>query len=258
LPRQVKPGLLAGSQVHPVSQVILDDLDRAIRDRPDDRFLARAQSFSRRDSALRPGEYPLDAGQITEQPEEHFAPMVKRATRELGDQPAIVAIDGQAGEAVSFAEDKSKRRASPAEMQQVTTQPHGRFQPTRPERLVERPVVPPVEPDLDRAPRIVQAPSDELPLKTDDGHLVAGLGITLDAIDRSVERPGMAREEGTGAARLQDDTASDLGSGILDVGLAPAYEVPIAIQRSKTRNPRLGGVHASGAEARLAASNSAR
>ena len=62
---------------------------------------------------------------------------------------------------------------------------------------------------------------DELALRRDDGDLVAGFGIPLDAIDRGVEHPGVAGEERTGTTRLDEHTAGDFGFRIFDFGLAP-------------------------------------
>jgi hypothetical protein len=216
---QVEAGLLTRTQVRLISQAILDDLDRAVRDRADGRFLTGSQSFPHRKPTLRPGDYPVDAGLLAEESEQEVAPVVEGETRELGDEPAIVAIDGQAGEAVSLTEDQPTGGSLSIAMQYVAAQPKGRSQPMRPERLVERPVIPSIEPDPDRTPRIVQTPTDELLLRADDGHLIAGLGIPFDTIDRRVEDPGMACKEGTGTARLDDDTAVAIGSWRFDFSI---------------------------------------
>ena len=89
---------------------------------------------------------------------------VKGQAGELRDQPAIVAVDGQAGEAVSLAEDEAVGRGVSAQAKNLGSQPYRLGERSRPEGFVERAFVPAIQPDADRARGIKQPTGDELPL----------------------------------------------------------------------------------------------
>ena len=121
-------------------------------------------------------------------------------------QPSVIAIDGQAGEAVGLAEDEADSAplalAGPREDSFLSRMADSSR--PRPERLVERPVIPSIEPDPDRAAGIVQAPRDGLALARHDVDLGTGRRVALDPLDRGIEDPRMAGEERPGSAGFQD------------------------------------------------------
>ncbi len=83
--------------------------------------------------------------------------MIESQARELGDEPAAVAVDCQTGKTVSLAKDEPIGGfiLSQAEPENLAPQPDRAGQGTRPESLIERPVVPPVKSNPDRARGVV-------------------------------------------------------------------------------------------------------
>ena len=54
---------------------------------------------------------PLGSGRFREQAQDQLAAVVKGQAGELGHQPAVVAVDREAGEAVALAEDEPVGRS---------------------------------------------------------------------------------------------------------------------------------------------------
>ncbi len=132
-------------------------------------LLAGRQSLFAGDSSLGTGDDSLGAGGFGQQPQNQIAMRIERQAGELHDEPAVVPVDREAREAVSLAEYKPVARSWFAQTEHAVPQPHRRSQGLRPERLVDRTVVPAIEPDANRALRVIEPARDELPrVRLDD------------------------------------------------------------------------------------------
>jgi hypothetical protein len=101
----------------------------------------------------------------------------------LGHQPAIVAVDGEAGEAVPFAEDEAIGRGILPEFEDIRTQPYRRGERFRPKGIVERAIVPAIKPDPDRARRVEKSLGDELAFARRNIDLITRRRLAGDPVD---------------------------------------------------------------------------
>jgi hypothetical protein len=129
---------------------VLEDRDGTAWNRPADLDVVLRQSFLLGDGTVGPRDRPLGSGQFEKEIEQQVSAKMKREAGEVGDKPAIVAVDDQAGEAVSFAESEAIGGSVSSESQIVLTDPDGGFQPRAQEGRVERFRFPPINPDADR------------------------------------------------------------------------------------------------------------
>ena len=202
---QEEAGLLPRLEVDEIGDAVLVDLDRFVgQGAVHDPFLD-LQTFLRGDALLAPEDDPFGLRPGDELGDDPVAFLIEGEAGELHGEPAVEAVDRQAGEAVGLAEDEATGRPRAARSRQVEAHRAGIGDLRRQELPIDRPVFPAVEPDPDRAPVVEQPPGDELAFVADDGHLVAGPGVALDPVDRGDEDPGMAGEERAGSPRLDDD-----------------------------------------------------
>ena len=198
-------GLLAGQEVDPVGDPVLGDRDRPLGGYPVDDALLDLQPLLRGDPLFATHQDALGAGEGHEPFHQKVATLEQGQAGELDDQPAVEAVDGEPGEAVGLAEDQAGGGPRALDPEEPRSERQGLGQPGFEERVVDRGVVPAIEPDPDRAPGVEQAPGDELPLGADHDDLIAGSGLALDALDRGHEDPGMPGEERAGPSRLDHD-----------------------------------------------------
>ncbi len=188
---------------------MLDDLDGCVRHRADRLEFPRPETFPGGDPALGPDDDSLGLRVLGQRPQQFRPPLEESQAGELRHQPSIVPINGQARESVGLAEQQPASRPRPGvQPQDALPHPDGRFQPAPPEALIERPLVPSIEPHPDRAGRVVQSPRDEFALGARHVDFRAGGRIPLDPLDRRIEDPGVASEERPRPARLQDHSTA--------------------------------------------------
>ena len=157
----VEPCLLPGGESHLVGDVILDDGHGLVRDPADDLDVLAVESFLRGDRAVGPGDEPLGAREFHQVPEQHLATAHQGEAREVSDQPAVIAVDDQAGEAVAFAEDEPVGVLVASQVEHFRPQPEGRLELCPPEDGVQWLIVPAVQPHEDRARGVVQPACNE-------------------------------------------------------------------------------------------------
>src|SRR5262249_55607218 len=194
--------------LHEVDQeaqpVLLDD-DRRRGDLSPQGAVVQFQPLELADAALGAQEDALRRQQFHKQFREQLAPLGQSEGGELHHEPAVVAIDRAAGEAVALAEDEPAGTSGHVEAEE-SAQADGRGEPVAEKVPVERHLRRPgVEADADLAAAVVQAAGDEVAgVGVEIDHLAVGR-LALDVVDGAGEDPGMAAVEGPGPARLEDD-----------------------------------------------------
>jgi hypothetical protein len=96
----VESGPLTGCQLDQMLELVLEDRDGTAWNRQADLDVVLRQSFLLGDCTVGPRDRPLGSGQFEKEIEQQVSAKMKREAGEVGDKPAIVAVDDQAGEAV--------------------------------------------------------------------------------------------------------------------------------------------------------------
>ncbi len=202
---EVEAGLLPFSQVDNEANAVLLDLDDPLRRAAAKRAVVDLQAFDLANTAFgakvnagRPNEFVEQVGQ-------QITALRQGERGELHHEPAVVAINGEARQAITLAEDQPTGRPRSGEPEYLA-QPEGGGKAIAEEPSVERDVfLPAIEANADLAAAVEQPASDEAARIRDEIDLVPVGRLPLDGGDGPGEDPGMSTVERPGSFRQKND-----------------------------------------------------
>lgn len=180
---EVEPGLLSGDHIHAVADAVLFEEEVRRRSVSVEQLIGNFQAFGFADSLLCAEPDPFAGETVFEEANDEILFLRECQTRELDKEPGAVAIDGETGELIGFAEDESAAGGlEVVEQSDLLAEGDRLVEPLDPEFIVEGLCfVPGIEPHANVAVGVEQAPGDELAAVGLQEDFVARLGIAFDA-----------------------------------------------------------------------------
>src|SRR5581483_8222780 len=194
---EVEAGFLSFGQMDLVAHPALFDRDWLAGHTAPDGPVLQFQSFKLADAALGSQIYALGAKPLHEQFNKHVSPLGQTQRSELHDEPAVIAVHGQTGETIAFAEHEPAGSATAIQIENGTAEVQCGVQKAAEEVFIERLFLDPaIETNAHLALTVEVLASDAMTTVRIEIDNISIPRLSFNRCNRSRVNPGMSAIEG--------------------------------------------------------------